>query len=169
MDVSGVLKIARDAWQAELNELELKVRPTLAEMSELRSKIEDADKLIVRLEGNSTGQVFQALSRQSLGQQKRKRGQFTPTQAYWAPILEALVEMGGRADVNSVLRAVEGKMSDILTPQDLERLPNNSQLRWENRVNWQRLNMVRQGLLRSDSPRGVWEINDAGREWLKKH
>jgi hypothetical protein len=31
---------------------------------------------------------------------------------------------------------------------------------WHNVMNWERLNMVKDGLLKSNSPRGIWELND---------
>ena len=33
---------------------------------------------------------------------------------------------------------------------------------WRNRVGWARYRLVEDGLLRSDSPRGVWELTEEG-------
>jgi len=35
--------------------------------------------------------------------------------------------------------------------------------RWRNTAQWARHSMVKEGLLKADSPRGIWEITDAGR------
>uniref|UniRef100_A0A7C3EZC1 Restriction system protein Mrr-like N-terminal domain-containing protein n=1 Tax=candidate division WOR-3 bacterium TaxID=2052148 RepID=A0A7C3EZC1_UNCW3 len=40
-------------------------------------------------------------------------------------------------------------------------------IRWRNAAQWARYNMVKQGWLKSNSPRGVWEITEAGREAFK--
>jgi hypothetical protein len=45
-------------------------------------------------------------------------------------------------------------------------LPSGVEVRWKNRVAWQRENMKRLGLLRGDSPQGIWEVTETGRQWL---
>ena len=42
--------------------------------------------------------------------------------------------------------------------------PDN--LRWRNAAQWARNSMVNDGLMKNDSPRGVWEISDKGRNFL---
>ena len=39
--------------------------------------------------------------------------------------------------------------------------------RWRNAAQWARNSMIRDGRLKSDSPRGIWEISEAGRAELK--
>ena len=45
---------------------------------------------------------------------------------------------------------------------------NNTELnhRWRNAAQWARQSMIYDGYLKSDSPRGVWEVSDKGREFL---
>lgn len=96
-----------------------------------------------------------------------QRGLRTPEEAFRRPILEALVELGGSAPIDKVLKQVETKMAGILKPCDREPLPSSPRsVRWKNTAQWCRNTLVREGLMKSDSPRGVWEISDAGREWL---
>ena len=38
--------------------------------------------------------------------------------------------------------------------------------RWRNAAQWARNSMIHEGLLKADSPRGVWEISDQGRRAL---
>lgn len=90
----------------------------------------------------------------------------TPVHLYWPAILASLIELGGRAPKEEVLQGVERKLTGVLTPADREVLPSGVDVRWKNRAAWQRFNMIKLGLLRSGSPRGVWEITDAGRQWL---
>ena len=70
--------------------------------------------------------------------------------------------------MNQVLELVEKKMQGILNEYDYQSLPSNpKEVRWRNTAQWCRNTLVREGLLRSDSPRGIWEISDEGREVLK--
>jgi hypothetical protein len=94
---------------------------------------------------------------------------FTPIQAYWKPILQTLVELGGRGRRRRVVDTVGEKMKGILTKADYGKLPHSGYTRWTNRVAWQASNMRRDGHIRNDSPRGIWEITDAGRKWLDNH
>jgi len=101
--------------------------------------------------------------RRNLG--RLQRGLRTPEHAFRMPILQALVELGGNGSVSDVLDHVETVMKPKLKDVDFEPLasdPNN--LRWRNTAQWSRNIMVNEGLLKSDSPRGVWEITDKGRE-----
>ena len=60
-------------------------------------------------------------------------------------------------------------MKPIFTPADYADLPSHG-VRWRTRVTFQASHMRRvAGLLKNDSPRGVWEISDAGRQWLAQH
>ncbi len=97
---------------------------------------------------------------------KIRRGEKTSQREYRIPILEALVELGGRALSSKVLEKVEIKMKTVLKSVDYEDIPSGHDVRWRNTARWERKNMVQEGLLRSDSPIGVWEISEKGREYL---
>lgn len=105
--------------------------------------------------------------RRSLG--KLRKGQRTPESAYYQPILQVLKEMGGSGKVADLLERVLKIMKPALKSVDFEPLasgPENP--RWRNAAQWARNSMVRDGLLKADSPRGVWEISDRGRDVLSK-
>ncbi len=92
----------------------------------------------------------------------------TPEDAFRWPILEALVELGGKATIGEVLDLVEKKMSAKLTKHDLEPLPSDPKsIRWRITARWCRKTMVDEGLMKRDSPHGLWEISDLGRRALK--
>jgi len=93
-------------------------------------------------------------------------GIFTPVQAYWKPILRALIEMGGRGRREKVMDIVGQKMSGVLTPADYGTLSDSNVIRWRNRVAWQASNMRARGFIKKGSVRGLWEITDEGRKWL---
>lgn len=96
-----------------------------------------------------------------------QRGLRTPEPAFRIPILKALDEMGGKARLQEVLARVERLMQGLLKDVDYEILPSSPDSpRWRNTAQWERNTMVKQGLLKSNSPRGVWEISDEGRRLL---
>lgn len=95
------------------------------------------------------------------------RGLRTPEDAFRRPILDALVELGGSAPLGEVLDRVEKKTKGILNQYDYEPLPSNPRAaRWRNTAQWCRNTLAREGLMKSDSPYGIWEISEAGRRAL---
>lgn len=105
------------------------------------------------------------------GKLKRTRissDQKVPQSEYREPILEALAEMGGRGTREEVLQRVEERMQHRFTPADEQSLPVSPELRWKKSASWERMQMVDDGLLRDDSPRGVWELSDRGWEEARK-
>jgi restriction system protein len=105
--------------------------------------------------------------RRNLG--KLRSGVRTPESAYYRPILQVLDQMGGSGKVAEVIERVGRLMKPILKDVDHQPLasePENP--RWRNAAQWARNSMIRDGLLKADSPRGVREISTAGRETLRK-
>lgn len=96
-----------------------------------------------------------------------ERGKRTPEKAYFVPILESLVELGGGEEVDDVLRIVHKKMRPIFNSCDLSKLPSGKDYRWRNAARWARDKLRGSGLISDASPRGIWEITDAGRSWLR--
>lgn len=101
--------------------------------------------------------------------QRTPPGIKTPQEQYRLPILQALVEMGGKARTGRVLDRVSELMAGILNDFDRERLPQVRDIRWRNTAMWERLEMVKEGLLSDQSPDGTWEITKAGIQKLKEN
>jgi hypothetical protein len=80
---------------------------------------------------------------------------------YEAPILEALVERGGRATRTEVLASVREAMSDRHGTADLEVLPSGAP-RWEARVGKARQGLQLQGLVAIETARGEWKLTAQG-------
>ncbi len=99
---------------------------------------------------------------------KLKRGLRTPETAFYLPILQALNELGGTARTTDVVRRVGECMADVLSPDDRQPLPSTGIVRWENTAQFARYSMVRRGLLKPDSPRGVWTMSTKGVEHLQR-
>ncbi len=101
--------------------------------------------------------------------QRTPPGIKTPQEQYRLPILQALVEMGGKARTGRVLDRVGELMAGILNDFDRERLPQGRDIRWRNTAMWERLDMVKEGQLSDQSPNGTWEITEAGILKLKEN
>ncbi len=98
-----------------------------------------------------------------------RRGLRTPEQAYYRPILQALDEAGGSAPMGQVLDRVHQLMQEVLRDVDHQPLASDPGMpRWRNAAQWARNSMVKEGLLKADSPRGIWEITPQGRAWLTR-
>ena len=89
-----------------------------------------------------------------------------PRQHYCLPILKALEECGGSLVTSDVLRQVDRLMGDELRSIDKSRR-SDGQFYWQNRTHDMRRELVNTGLMKVDSPRGIWEISEEGREYLR--
>ena len=95
------------------------------------------------------------------------RGLRTPEAAFHAPVLQSLVDLGGSAPMAEVLEKVRQQMEGILKDVDYQPLASDPELpRWRNTAQWCRAGLVKEGLIKGDSRRGIWEISDAGRRHL---
>lgn len=93
-----------------------------------------------------------------------QRGLRTREETFYQPILKVLEGFGGSGKVSNVLEKVEQMMKGTLKDVDYEPLASDPDLpRWRNTAQWARNSMVKEGLLKNDSPRGTWEMSDEGR------
>lgn len=101
---------------------------------------------------------------------KLKKGLRTPEDEYRIPILESIVELGGKGEMREILERVREKMKDKLNEYDFQSIPSNpNEPRWRNTAQWCRLTLVKEGLLSSSSPKGIWEITEKGRKYLEEY
>jgi hypothetical protein len=136
-------------------------------LSAFRSKLNDARKEWGTLYSVQLAEVKEQVSRRDLG--RLSAGLRTQEEEYFLPILHVLREMGGRGEVPHLLDRVHQLMRSTLKPIDEEPLPSSpSTPRWRNTAQWARNEMVGAGLLKSGSPKGIWEITDSGLEYLAK-
>jgi hypothetical protein len=104
--------------------------------------------------------------RRSLG--RLQRGMRTREPEFRRPLLKVLVDKGGSASMKDVLAELEKIMKGKLKDVDYDPLPSDPDtIRWRNTAQWSRQAMVNDGLLKNNSPRGIWEISEAGRKYLK--
>ncbi|MGN6557497.1 MAG: winged helix-turn-helix domain-containing protein [Solirubrobacterales bacterium] len=94
-------------------------------------------------------------------------GSILSEREYEAPLLIELLQQGGSAHANEVTEAVGRRLADRLTELDYRKL-DSGDVRWKNRVAFTRLTLRKQGLLKNDSPRGVWELTAEGERAAQK-
>jgi restriction system protein len=121
------------------------------------------EKMIPEISGNGTS----AKKNGSHDLSRLQRGIRTRETAYFKPILQVLNQMGGLGDMAEVLERLPKLMKGTLRDIDFEPLTAHSDVpRWWNTAQWAQSAMVQAGLLKSESPRGVWEMTEAGHKLL---
>lgn len=126
------------------------------EWTKINAAAEEKEDEETRIQRNNMGKL-----------RKRLR---TPESSYVLPILQALDQMGGSSKVSEVLNKVGEIMRPILKNIDYDPLTSNiDNPRWRNTAQWARSSMVNEeGYFEKDSPRGIWEISEKGRAFLKE-
>ena len=89
-----------------------------------------------------------------------------PQKAFRQPLLEILYELGGSAHTRQLRAVVKERMNPLLLPGDLE-LVSTGEERWWNATCWERSELVKEGYLRADSPRGTWTLSNKGLEHVE--
>lgn len=86
---------------------------------------------------------------------------------YELSILRAIADRGGEAYRRDVLAAVGDELLSRHSKLDRTLLPSGA-LRWQARASKARQGLVKEGLLESRSPRGLWELTPAGFERVSR-
>ncbi len=90
-----------------------------------------------------------------------------PRQRYSLPILRVLKKLGGRGSTKEVLEQVYQLMDAANTLREIDKSRrSDGQFYWDNRTQDMRRELINKGFMKDDSPRGIWEISDAGREHI---
>ena len=95
------------------------------------------------------------------------KGSILPEEEYELPILRALEHLGGRVPTSEVVAQVDKEIGPRLTDVDREELSSGG-IRWQNRVQFVRLKLIKKGDMVEGSPRGIWELSPAGRERIAR-
>lgn len=82
-------------------------------------------------------------------------------------LLVALLELGGTAHKQRVLKHMNERFASRFTSDDWLPQDSNGETKWENQTAWERNTMVAEGLLepyvRGVTTRGYWTLTDSGR------
>ena len=103
----------------------------------------------------------------TVGERRVPQGERTPYVAYELPILEILYEFGGRGQTRDVLEGIERRMRTLFDQVDYQPM-SSGEVRWRNTTRWARHTLVKRGLLKRDSRRGIWELTERGRAEVEK-
>lgn len=183
-EVTAALELATEEVEAAIAELKVAAKDAidgdrLDEARRLTDQIDPIRKFVSRLDevrrewlaiGSRRGRTRRprdrAQRRRNLG--RLEQGKATPNGAYRLPLLSVIAEHGGVVAARIALNELAERMTTTFTTYDYEPLPSsrNGELRWRKAAQWARYEMVLEGLLAGDSPRGSWAITDAGRAWL---
>ena len=163
LNQEGAMQFSRSAHEEALQTLE-KVKL----ITSFRGKVKKLQKEWNTIESQSNKRKAVHRKRSKKETPTRlERGLRTPEDEFRIPILDALVQLGSLAPIGDVMDQLEKSMADILNEYDWQELPSTPNLpRWRNTAQWTRQSLVENGHLSGDSPKGIWEITDTGREFL---
>lgn len=92
--------------------------------------------------------------------QRAKKGEKTPNEAFYGPIVKVLRDAGGELRAKEVVDRVGELMEEELNEVDRAEL-KSGEIRWRNTVRFARHDLVKSGKLASDAPFGTWQLADA--------
>ena len=99
---------------------------------------------------------------------RAKRGKLTPQHVYEEWLLKTLWnKFNGKAKKGEVTTETIKAMEAILADADFEKV-STGEPRAENTIAWARNALKERDLIKSDSPRGVWELTEPGVEKAKQ-
>lgn len=87
---------------------------------------------------------------------------FLPQEEYELPILRFLEDMGGSAPSRDVIDGVGEALKSKFSTTDKQYL-KSGKIRWKNRVQWARFELIKRGELEPVSQRGWWTISQRGK------
>ena len=91
---------------------------------------------------------------------KRSRSPRTDKKVLRKNIIKALRTLGGRAKVAEVIEEMGRQLEGKLLSGDIDWRESTNEYAWQNNAKWERYKMTQDGTLRSDSPRGFWELGE---------
>jgi hypothetical protein len=75
-------------------------------------------------------------------------------------ILDALNHLGGAGRKIDVLKYMDRELEGKLLPGDLSKRESSGEYAWRNNAAWERFRMIKDGVLKSGSPTGIWELSE---------
>ncbi|WMT85533.1 winged helix-turn-helix domain-containing protein [Pelagibacterium sp. 26DY04] len=91
----------------------------------------------------------------------KPRGKKTPQREFRNPLMRVLLDLGGAAFSKDIRDRMEPEVRSMLGAADLAPVSSGDP-RWWNAVCWERNDLKKEGLMRSDSDRGIWELSEDG-------
>jgi hypothetical protein len=94
---------------------------------------------------------------------KKNTGTKLPQKEFRMPLLMTLLELGGSAAVKAIREKIEPLVAARLGAGDYEKV-SSGEVRWWNAVCWERNALVKEGLMKGTSNRGMWEIGERAKK-----
>ena len=99
--------------------------------------------------------------------QRRRARDSLSQKAFRRPLLEVLYEAGGKAPVDKLRLTMKERMASSLLPGDFE-TGSTGEPHWWKATCRARNKLRKEGYLRDDSKRGVWELSGKGVGYIEK-
>lgn len=152
-----------DPLRAEKTKLAAELARHSAGAEALKQLAEEMDDVLRDLRARVGEDAQQQLVAKGKTKPKRKRKPRQPRTSdavLRENILAALRHLGGRGKIADVVELIGKELEGSLEPGDLVWRESTAEYAWQNNAKWERYRMIQDGLLRSDSPRGVWELSE---------
>ncbi len=147
-----------DALRAEKIRLASELVTQTQSKQTLRCLADEFDKIVKALNARlGLGGISSATKKPRT---KRSRTPKTKRNVLRKNIVNALRTLGGRAKVSDVIEEMGRQLKGQLLPGDLEWRESTNEYAWQNNAKWERYRMIQDGILRNDSHRGYWELNE---------
>lgn len=75
-------------------------------------------------------------------------------------LIEVLRDFGGSASKKAIEYEIGRRLQYEFTPADYERVGEGIP-RWKKNVQWNRLHLVKRGIMKEGSQREIWELNES--------
>ena len=122
----------------------------------LKDELEKISDRVRRLE--NTQRSAQTASLRSVRAGTRTiKGSYVSKDTLRRTLIESLKTFGGSARKIEVEDEMERRLRGILTDADCEHLSDGTE-RWRKSAQWMRYRLVQEGILKANSPRGIWEL-----------
>lgn len=105
-------------------------------------------------------QLRKPLVRPPLSQGERVNPERISRSELRASIIQCLRSLGGSSPMKVIFSCMEADLQDKLKPSDLTWLEGTKRYSWQEAARGEREKMIRDGILRGNSPIGVWELTE---------
>jgi len=87
-----------------------------------------------------------------------RHGRLTPRNTLIRAIVQVMEQMGNSGQKREIHNRLEDVLAGVLNSEDYE-LDSSGQVTWHHQADWARMYMAQVGILKNDSPRGIWELS----------
>ncbi len=98
-------------------------------------------------------------SGQGTKRRRRSKKDLTPQDLLGQYLVDVLRELGGAASKRDILKRLSEKYGHSFRPGDFESRTSGEVI-WQNNTAWARWKLIQQGIMKSDSPTGIWELRE---------